>query len=102
MSAGQQTLTGDVPRDAGLWSRYVHNGQVDHAAWLRARAEGQFVGTCRQCGDYLVPDAPHDHAGRTDYTARCRRGDACRYELTAPGGRVLRHSGLKSAQPKGS
>ncbi len=99
MNATQQALTGDTPHDAGLWPRYVTGGAIDHAQWLRARAESQFVGTCRRCGDYLVPDPPAELAGRTDYTARCRRAEECGYELAAPGGRVMRHSGRRSDQP---
>lgn len=72
----------------GLYRLVLRDGEIDHAAWLRARAEARYVGTCRRCGDYLVPLMPHEHAGRTDYQADCRRGDDCGYTLLAPGGRV--------------
>lgn len=116
MAAQQQTLTGDVPHDAGIWRRLVGGaGQIDHAAWMRACAEGSFVGTCRQCGDYLIPERPRDITdGRTDYEARCRnehhaqgRGatrtvTGCGWTTTAPGGRIQRRSNLASARPKGA
>jgi hypothetical protein len=90
--AEQQTLPG-APDHGGLWRRHVTNSTIDHAAWLRARSEGQPVGTCRQCGDHLLPETPNDHNGRLDYTATCRSCDA---SLLAPGGRVMRGSGLWS------
>jgi hypothetical protein len=91
--AEQQTLpgTGDT---GGLWRRVHHSGRVDHAAWLRARAEGHPVGTCRRCLDHLMPDAPQEQQGRVDYTATCR---GCGVDICAPGGRLMHRSGLWSA-----
>lgn len=80
----------------GFYRNVIDGGEIDHAAWLRARAESRFVGTCRRCNDYLLPLRPHEHAGRTDYQADCRNPD-CGYTLLAPGGRVMR-SALKSAR----
>lgn len=79
----------------GLWRRYVAAGEVLHAAWLHARSAGEWVGTCRLCGDYLIPLPPDEHAGRIDYEAACRNRQ-CRYVLLAPGGRVMGGSAAKS------
>lgn len=99
--ATQDTLPGTGqhmfnPMDHGLWKRFVDSdGRINHAAWLRARAEGQWVGTCRRCGDYLIPEAPHEHDNRSDYQASCRN-DGCGYVMTAPGGRIALGSTRKS------
>lgn len=83
------------PMDHRLWKRFIDDGLINHAAWLRARAENQFVGTCRRCGDYLIPERPDEHAERTDYQATCR-SKACGYVMTAPGGRIALGSTRKS------
>lgn len=85
MTAAQEGLF--LGRDGGLYRRYVTDGQIDHAAWLRAVAAGQFVGECRRCGGHLAPERPEQHHGRSDYTAACS-GEDCGYEMTAPGGRL--------------
>lgn len=82
---GQPTLDGRPPPDGGLWARVRNGNQVDHAAWLRAHAARQPVGTCRVCGDDLYPQRAYEHSGRVDYTATCR---ACGAEMVAPGGRL--------------
>lgn len=98
----QQSLVHE-PGHSGLWNRYVVDGEIDHAAWLRACAHSEFVGNCRSCGDYLIPERPIERGGgRFDYTAACRQDRECRYELTAPGGRVLRRSSRLSERPKGA
>ena len=90
----QETLTPASGADGGLWVRYLTDGRINHAAWLRARASGEFVGTCRACGAFLVPGAPEDRGGgRVDYQADCR---SCPYVMCAPGGRVARGSTRKS------
>ena len=93
--AEQETLTERTafnPLDHGLWARYKTGNQVDHAAWMRACAEGSWVGTCRLCGDYLIPVRPHQaNAKRTDYEAHCR-AEACGWILNAPGGRIVHYS----------
>lgn len=83
------------PMDHGLWKRFIEDGQINHGQWLRARAEGQWVGTCRRCGDYLTPEAPDEHGQRTDYQASCR-SDKCGYVMSAPGGRIALGSTRKS------
>lgn len=85
--------------DGGLYKRYLSHGTIDHHNWLRARAEAAHVGTCRRCNGRLIPERPHEHNGRTDYTATCEDTEHCGYTLAAPGGRVMRAS---SAWSKGN
>lgn len=97
--AEQETLFGGEPRgegrppfnpaDHGLWARYVDgDGSVNHAAWLRARATREHVGTCRECGNPLRPEAPYDAGGgRTAYEATCV---SCARPVLAPAGKVRR------------
>lgn len=109
--ARQETLTGDTPAfdpsQHGIWDRFVDAGDViNHAAWLRACAEGGFVGTCRACGDFLLPQPPDERDGRHDYTAVCRSGNdgpgkGCGHEVNAPGGRRLRRSSRHLQMPTG-
>lgn len=123
MASNQPTLIPDEhqppfdPTKHGLWDRYVTAGQdgeawIDHAAWMRACATGEFVGTCRQCGDYLVPVRPEDvTATRTDYEARCRRPvevvtrdgvrtvEGCGAVMTAARGLVFRRSSRTHERP---
>lgn len=96
----QPALDGTIAHN-GFYRAVIANGEINHAAWMHKRATGEFVGTCRKCGDYLIPERPDDHAGRTDYEATCRNAD-CAGTVMAPGGRVLRHSAAKSLQPKGT
>lgn len=85
-------IPGRPADDGGLWKRFVHNGLIDHGAWLRARAEHAPVGTCRWCSNHLVPQAPQDRGGqRCDYEATCQDPN-CGYVLVAPGGRAMRGS----------
>lgn len=89
------------PSQHGLWDRVVSGGRILHEAWLRAVAEGAFVGTSRRCGAYLRPDAADDRGGgRFDYVARCTNESVsgatdgrysvagCGAEMCAPGGRL--------------
>ena len=77
-----------LPDAGGIWARYRTAGQIDHAAWLRARAEGLPVGTCRHCHAHLHPEAPHDRGGgRHDYEATCHT-PRCGPPMLAPGGRI--------------
>jgi len=85
--------------DHGLWERFKDGDRINHGAWLRARAEGAHVGTCRICGDYLIPAAPYEHTdGRVDNEAHCR---ACTATVNAPGGRILRRSSRLDEMPSG-
>jgi uncharacterized OB-fold protein len=76
----------------GIYRTIAPDREIDHHAWLRARAEGRPVGSCRSCGDYMMPQRPDEHSGRTDYEAQCR---TCGRVLLAPGGRRM-SSALKS------
>lgn len=95
--ATQDVLPGTAPAHFDplahrLYKRFVDGDRnIDYHQWLRAIAEHAFVGTCRRCGDQLIPMRPTDHGGRTDYEAHCRRTD-CGWICNAPGGRLLRRS----------
>jgi hypothetical protein len=88
-----------MSKQEGIYRTIAPHGEIDHAAWLRARAEGRPVGGCRSCGDYMMPQRPDEHSGRTDYEAQCRNFDKCGTVTLAPGGRVL-SSALKSHRAK--
>lgn len=111
--ADQETMTDAPgafdPTVHGLWKRYVDNYQIRDVAWVAAceanRAAGmpvEFVGTCRKCGDMLVPRQPWRAGTRWDYEAECRsritesRVDGrrvvtgCGAVLVAPGGRLVK------------
>ncbi len=88
------------PLTQGLWSRLTNGFYIDHSAWMRACAEGHHVGTCRRCGDYLVPRHPDQVGNRTDYEANCRV-EACGWTLNAPGGRILTRSSRHNEMPSG-
>jgi hypothetical protein len=89
------------PTQHGLWSRVVEAGRISHPVWLRAVAEGGFVGTCRRCGSYLRPLPADDRGnGLFDYEAQCenrhsstvadgvRTVAGCGAVMVAPGGRL--------------
>lgn len=115
--ADQETLISQPhhnPLNHGLWARYVDGDTINHAAWLRACAEGGYVGTCRRCGDYLKPRYPNEVSDRrTDYEAHCRREttativdgkrvvDGCGWECNASDGRILHRSSRTSERKKG-
>lgn len=111
----QETLPGTGqpdrfdPLDHRLYRGLVDaEGVIVHAAWMRACAAGEFVGTCRRCGDYLVPSRPVEINQRTDYEATCRNRmtssvingvrhvAGCGWVLVAPGGRVFGRSSRTS------
>jgi len=83
-------MTGPAPypQGGGLYRHILTNGNVDHAKWLRAYTEHRHVGECRHCSNYLRPERPHPHHGRTDYEATCIN-ETCARTVAAPGGRVL-------------
>lgn len=105
--AAQETLTERPqhnPLDHGLWKRYTDGNNINHAAWLRAHAESDFVGTCRSCGGHLAPRQPHQVDKNTWYEAACV---SCHKTIAAParpherGGRLLRHSSRHHEMPTG-
>jgi hypothetical protein len=80
---------------------------VNEGAWLRARAAGEIVGTCRACGNgYLeplpTPPRHHENAEMVDvnwsYGAVCTK---CGHEVAAPNGHVLARSSRANEQPRG-
>jgi hypothetical protein len=95
---GQERLDGMPVGNGRIWRAFQVNGVVAHGKWLRACAEGAFVGDCH-CGGLLAPAPPVQVAGRTDYLARCR-SPGCGAERLAPGGRVLNGSASQSRRPK--
>lgn len=104
MTDGPGTLFGDEhvpafdPREHRIYRRFIDGaGHIDHAQWLRAMAEGTWVGTCRRCGDYLIPQRPQDISStRTDYQADCRNVEGCGWVCSMPGGRYAQGSTRKS------
>jgi len=90
------------PRRHRLYRRFVDGaGQIEHGQWLRAIAEGQHVGTCRRCGDYLIPQPHVDVTStRTDYQADCRDRDGCGFVCAMPGGRYLAGSTRENERKK--
>jgi hypothetical protein len=80
-------------RGCGLWSAVVTDGAVNRAAWARAAAAGDIVGTCRRCGDYVTPDPPPAYGDEQPvewFIVRCL---ACGHEAASPGGRLVTLSG---------
>lgn len=71
----------------GLYSAMTHAGFIRDDRWKRAAGTGEVIGTCRECGGYLVPDDPPvvETAPVQWFTARCLD---CQHEVAAPGGRV--------------
>jgi hypothetical protein len=100
----QETLVDGIPQGTfdplahSLWTRFVDNGRIEHGAWLRACAEGGFVGTCRLCGSYLRPRHPEQHGTRTDYEAVCVSA-SCEHIVLCVGGRTLARSSQRSERP---
>ena len=96
------TLFGETPRfdslDHRLYKRFIDgDGNINHGQWLRALAERQWVGTCRRCGDYLIPQTPHQVSNtRTDYESVCRNRKGCGWTCYAPRGRYAQGSTRKS------
>ncbi len=79
-------------RQCGLWQSVVAGGEIKRDAWRNAAASGEIVGTCRNCGGYVVPDDPSEYNDipLQWYVARCLE---CGGEVAAPGGRVGRNRG---------
>ena len=74
----------DTPQ--GLSARYVQDGQIDRAQWQHACHSAEPVGTCRECGEPLMPRRPRQVGQRVDFEAVC--GGPGAHELLAPYGRV--------------
>jgi hypothetical protein len=101
--AEQETLderNGMDPFIHSLWKRFVDNGCVVHGAWLRACAENSYVGTCRICGDYLIPRHPYAVRAGYDYEYQCRNVQ-CGHIYNAPGGRSFARSSRSSERGSG-
>lgn len=93
------------PEDHHLWARYIAADglHIDTGQWNRARAEQTFVGTCRECGGYLVPEptdvfppSPDDVCSEW-LAARCV---TCEHEWVSPDGKVLQRSARHSRMPR--
>lgn len=86
------------PLDHRLWRRVVDQDMIDINQFNRARAESNFVGTCRLCGGHLAP-MPTDQEGHLEwFEARCV---LCGKEVASPGGRTLRRSSRHTEMPVG-
>lgn len=97
---GQESIGGLPfnPLNEGLYDRYVDaDHTVNHAAWLRAHAAGDSVGTCRIDGGPLQPLQPYEQHGKHWYEAECA---SCHHTYLAPRGQVLRRSSRKSERTK--
>lgn len=84
------------PEQHGLWDRYVEADgyRLNEAAFNRARAAGEPIGTCRECGGHLYPMRdtwPDDTSGSSipwlEYECRL-----CGHQHAAPAGRRLDRS----------
>lgn len=92
------------PLDHGLYERFLVGKRGDGdlmlntAAWGRAVASGEHVGSCRRCGNDLVALPTNEHNKVTWYTGRCLE---CGWEFASPGGEVLRRSSRHDEMPQG-
>jgi hypothetical protein len=99
VEAPQMTGLVKSPRSEGLYKAIIDRSGywVSDAAWLRARAAREVIGTCRQCGEgYLManPSPPEHHLVGDEsklswYEATCQ---TCGHEVALPNGKVLRES----------
>jgi hypothetical protein len=92
------------PFEHHIWPRYIADGglYLNTLAWNRARADRSYVGTCRMCGGYLIPEPSDAYPESPDtaivwYGAVCR---ACGREFVAPDGKVLQRSARHSQMPR--
>lgn len=84
-----------------LHPRAVYDDVIDLAVWNRTRAEGGFVGTCRECGGHVkpAPTTEYDsHAHVQWFEAVCI---LCRKTIVSPNGRTLRRSSAHNEMPGG-
>lgn len=108
MEAPQPTALIKSARHEGLYKTIIDRSGywVNDAAWLRARAADEVIGTCRQCGEgYLTPDPtpPVNHETGEElklswYSATCQ---TCGHEVALPNGKVLRDSSRNREIPGG-
>lgn len=95
------------PDEHGLFAEVMQGDRINHAAWMRACATHSFVGTCRRCGQPLIPRRPHDiQRGEvmcTDYEAECSNQIVGRIEPTEDGGkrRAVTGCGATVCAPNG-
>lgn len=93
------------PEDHHLWPRFVDDAglHINTLAWNRARAERSFVGTCRHCGGYLLPEPTDAFPPSPDdpctvwLSAVCV---TCDHEFVSPDGKVLQRSARHSRMPR--
>lgn len=86
----QQPLYHDR-RVAGFWAavRIGNTVEIDGDAWTAALKNGDLVGTCRECGDYLRPGQPYNIGPVNWYPATCAR-PGCSYEVAGHGPRPIK------------
>jgi hypothetical protein len=75
--------------EGGLWSSMTYGGRIRQEKWRSAAATGEVIGTCRDCGGWMIPDDPtyNDEAPLVWFTARCLD---CGHEVASPEGRLSR------------
>lgn len=71
---------------------------LNTAAW--DRSVGEFVGTCRVCGDNLVAEEKRTEGKVTWRIARCINAK-CKHEYASPEARILRRSSRHDEMPTG-
>lgn len=77
---------------SGMW--------LNTSAWNRAANGGEFVGSCRVCGDHMVAEPTRTEGKIHWYTARCIGAD-CHHDVAMPDGRILRRSARHDEMPQG-
>lgn len=89
------------PSKHGLYRRFLKDdGSLNTPSWNRAADGGEHVGTCRECGFYLL-GSPTQQDGRiTWYSAYCTN-PACGKETAAPNAEYLRRTSRHSHMPEG-
>jgi len=87
------------PLNEGLYTRYDDGDTINHAAFLRAHAAGDIIGTCRTDGGPLHPVAAYELNQVWWYEYECV---TCRHTYLAPGGRILHRSSRHSEMTPGA
>ena len=90
------------PREHGIYKSFLdQDGTITTTAWNRAVEGGEHVGTCRECGFYMLA-RPTTQQGRiTWYWAYCTNAAGCGKEIGAPNGEALRRSSRHDEMPDG-